>query len=522
MGRILPVSKQRELALSDTPEIVRFEQNLLRIGFFSAAPPPRNSNTPTVRRIEQTVRRDNKLVKISAEFRGSSLGLPRTPDRDKFLAFMQIVVELKMRQGPLSNPIRFPGGEMLKRLGLTDAGKNYEELATWGKRMADTTITSEEAIYFASKKKFENDTFHVFRRFTVQGIGDTKTRAQNSVWYAVWVEDWLLDNINQSYYVPEDFYLYKKLVRPIAKGIYNYLNVWFNANDGDDFAKDYSDICILLDITCHRSKSKIEEQLSPSMEDLMRIDYLSGWTIAPMQSKDGWKVVMKPGSALMKFIKAHQRKYQLPSPQSAESLTAEQSILREKLFEIGVDEAKCLALCRKFDPAVTSLQLEYALEQAFQVGSRIKNIPGFVISFIEAGKKVPSSFEPAADRLARRDEAQRQKEIEEERKNNELLATLAETEYQDWRRDQALAFIKATIDDETLNAKLKAIEKDVLSKMSHPETWKKQQSSVRRESLTKIFSKQVANEMDLSMDQYLDWKQGDVQTSLFPQLSEGI
>jgi len=522
MGRILPVSKQRELALSDTPEIVRFEQNLLRIGFFSAAPPPRNANVPTVRRIEQMVRRDGKLVKISAEFRGSTLGLPRTPDRDKFLAWMQIAVELKMRQGPLTNPIRFPAAEMLKRLGQTDAGKNYDELANWGKRMTDTTITSEESVYFASKKKFANDTFHVFRRFTVEGVGDTKTKSQTSVWCAVWVEDWLLDNINQSYYVPEDFALYKKLVRPIAKGIYNYLNLWFNASDGKTVEKDYGDLCILLDITCHRTESKIREQLNPSMEDLIGIEYLSGWTIARMASKEGWKLVMKPGAALLKFIKAHQRKYQLPSPQSGDSLTAGQSILREKLFEIGIDEAKCLALCRKFDPAVTSLQLEYALEQAFQVGSRIKNVPGYVISFIEGGKKVPSSFEPAADRLARKDEAQREKESEEERRNNEILSMLAETEYQDWRKDQALAFIKATFEDEALNAKLKPIENDLLSKMARPETWTKMPSSARREQLISLLAKQVATEMELSMEQYLDWKQSNLQTSLFPQLSEAI
>jgi hypothetical protein len=522
MGRSLQVSKQRELALSETPEIVRFEQNLLRIGFFSAAPPPRNGATPTVRRIEQLVRRDNKLVKIAAEFRGSGLGLPRTPDRDKFLAFMQIVVELKMRQGPLSNPIRFPGAEMLKRLGLTDAGKNYEELAIWGKRMADTTITSEEAVYFASKRKFENDTFHVFRRFTVQGVGDNKTGGQTSVWYAVSVEDWLLDNINKAYYVPEDFYLYKKLVRPIAKGIYNYLNLWFNASDGESVEKDYRDLCILLDVKCYNTESKIREQLNPSMDDLIGIEYLSGWTVKKMVTKDGWKLVMEPGAALMKFIRAHQRKYMLPSASATELLTTEQEILREKLFQYGVDEAKCLSLVRKFDPAETTVQMEYAVEQAKQPGSRIRNLAGYVISFIEAGKKVPSSFEPNSVRLLRQDAAQKQRDLEERRQEEEHLATLAENEYREWRISEATKLIRATFDEHALAEKLRAVEKEIISKMSQPELWRKQSVAVRRESLVRALAQQVAAEQNLSMDQYLDWKASDVQPSLFPQLAERL
>ncbi len=48
--------------------------------------------------------------------------------------------------------------------------------------------------------------------------------------FEVELEDWLLENLNESYVVPEDFNIYRKLVRPTAKGIFVYLYLWFFAS----------------------------------------------------------------------------------------------------------------------------------------------------------------------------------------------------------------------------------------------------------------------------------------------------
>jgi hypothetical protein len=69
-------------------------------------------------------------------------------------------------------------------------------------------------------------------------------------------------------------------------------------------------------------------------------------------------------------------------------------------------------------------------------------------------------------------------------------------------------------------ARTAAVEKEILRDMSRPELWKKQTVAARRESLFRILAQQVASEQDFSMDQYLEWKVGDAQPSLFPQLSE--
>lgn len=189
--------------LSVAVDIIRFEKNLLQIGFFGAH--DTRHKTQSTRRIEQTVNREGQKIRVAAEFRASQeLGLPSTSDRDKYIAFTRIVMEEKNRRGLISNPIRFTGYRMLKELGLSYSGENYEDINRWGQRMADTTITSEQVIYLAAKKRYANKTVHVFRSFTRAGQSnlDDTTRTEC---FEVVLEDWLLENLNQSYVVPEDF-----------------------------------------------------------------------------------------------------------------------------------------------------------------------------------------------------------------------------------------------------------------------------------------------------------------------------
>jgi hypothetical protein len=63
-------------------------------------------------------------------------------------------------------------------------------------RMADTTITSGQIIYSSSRRKFMNKTVHVFRSFTRVGESDYNGNNQ-AVQFAVELEDWLLENVNQ-------------------------------------------------------------------------------------------------------------------------------------------------------------------------------------------------------------------------------------------------------------------------------------------------------------------------------------
>src|ERR1700751_4747822 len=278
------------LPLNADVDLVRFETNLLQIGFFSAQDPRKKRDS--WRRLEQTINRDGQRIRITAEFRSSELlGLPSNADRDKFFALVKIISEERARVGKIQNPVRFSGYRLLKELGLTDAGQNYDEISNWGRRMADTTITSERVVYLAARKRYSDKTIHVFRSF--QRVGSSNLdNSERTEAYEVELEDWLLENLNQSYVVPEDFRAYKLLTRPTAKGIFGNLHLWFHASQGRAVEKDYADLCNFLNIRAYPHASKIRETMGQSLDELVGIKYLSNWDLQPMTTKLGFKIVL--------------------------------------------------------------------------------------------------------------------------------------------------------------------------------------------------------------------------------------
>ena len=506
-----PPTIQTAIALPEAIDLIRFEKNLLQIGFFSAHD-RRSNDSDQTRRIEQWVNRDGKKIKVSAEFR-STLGLPSTADRDKFLAFMKIAMERKLAQGELTNPIRFSGYSMLKALGVSDSGANYEDLNQWGMRMADTTITSEQIIYSSSRRKFMNKTVHVFRSFTRVGESDFKGENQ-SVQFAVELEDWLLENVNQSYVVPEDFTQYRKLVRPTAKGIFVYLYVWFYASRGKEVEKDYAELCALLNIRCYPHVSKIRETMGLSLNDLVSIGYLKQWDIRPMSSKKGFKLVLSPGRAIIDFITNTQRRQLASGSADPRSLTAEQLQIRDALVERGVTEEKASSICRIHDCSQLQERIEYLdTEIAADHGRRIKNPAGFIISFIDGGKAVPGGFESAAQASARAQMREQQRVAIEERASRDLDNLNLRERYQSWKEAKADEVLAETFTPTELELRLIGVRTQISKDRRLNVLLERLSPELRRKELLKALKKEIIVELDLpSFD---DWAVEHGQANLF-------
>jgi Replication initiator protein A len=375
-------------------DLIRFEKNLLQMGFFGAH--DTRHTVQATRRIEQLVNRDGHKITVAAEFRASqAFGLPSTSDRDKYIAFMRIAMEQKRKQGVLENPVRFTGYQLLKELGLSYSGENYEDINRWGQRMADTTITSEQVIYLAARKKFANTTVHVFRSFTRAGqsSGDGNNRTEA---YEVVLEDWLLENLNQSYVVPEDFNAYRKLKRPTAKGIFGYLHLWFHASQGRPVEKDYGELCMLLNIPAYKHLSKIRETMGRSLDELASVGYLSQWDVRPMATKLGYKLVLQAGEDVLRVLALSQRKQiasQISQEPEEQELTNSQEEGLKALLDRGISAAKAIGLVRKHRPERLLKQVEFAeFLMARDKRKKFENPAGFIIYVIENDLPVPTEF----------------------------------------------------------------------------------------------------------------------------------
>ena len=498
------------LPLPADVDLVRFETNLLQIGFFSAHDPRTKSNTHSRswRRLEQTVTRDGQHIKVTAEFRSSELlGLPSTADRDKFLALMKIISEERARIGKIQNPIRFSGYRLLKELGLSDSGQNYEDISNWGRRMADTTITSERVIYFSARKRYSDKTIHVFRSF--QRVGESNLDdTDRSEAYEIELEDWLLENLNHGYVIPEDFRAYKNLTRPTAKGIFGNLHLWFHASQGRAVEKDYAELCNFLNVRVYPHASKIRETMGQSLDELVGVGYLSNWQLQPMSTKKGFKIVMLPGEELLRVISLSQKKQLGDKSNGSVEFSAVQQLAIDALLEQGIIPAKAKALVQQYDPEQIVDQIEYAQTQIFsgpQGRQKIDNPAGFIIYNIEQGLPVPSTFLTSRKRKGL-DAVREQRDLEMQHENS------LQIRYMEWKEGLFNAELAARYNE----SQLPRVLNEIISKRMKTDLQFKR-LAMNRMALEKTALSLLRKELleDMMVPTYDEWKKEQRQGELF-------
>jgi len=502
------------VTMPDAVDLIRFEKNLLQIGFFGAHERRGRQDTSS-RTIEQWVNRDGKKIRVSATFRSSDqLGLPSTSDRDKYMGFMKLAMDQKLRTGVITNPIRFSGYSLLNILGQCDSGENYEALNSWGMRMADTTITSQQIIYSTVRKQYMNKTVHVFRSFTRLGTSNLDNTNKTDM-FEVELEDWLLENLNESFVVPEDFTMYRKLVRPTAKGIFVYLYLWFYASQGKEVEKDYAELCALLNVRSYDHVSKIRETMGLSLTDLVNIGYLKTWDVKPMSSKAGYKLVLTPGRALKEVLIMTQRKQlafaigqtQVPLSQSREQANA-------ALIEQGVSSEKAAELARKLDPLALLDRIEYVSSQiAADRKGNIKNPPGYLIKFVEGEQQIPPTFTTSRQRQAdekRRMALDAEKQAESTR---QLAALLLREQYEKWTNGEADLVISSRFPGDLLHKRLKQISSQLRETTTLATMLDRMPNGSREEHLMKVLRKEILKE--LTLPSLEEWKAANPQGDLF-------
>jgi hypothetical protein len=441
------------LPVAVDPDLVRFEKNLLQIGFFGAND-SRDKNR-TSRRIEQVVFRNGHKVKVAAEFRGSEqLGLPSTTDRDKFIALLKILSEERLKTGQIANPIRFSGYRMIQELGLSRNGEIYEEIVRWGKRMTDTTITSEKVVYRAAKKVYTDEVLHVFRSFKRTGESNL-TGTDRQEHYEVMLEDWLIENLNQRYVIPEDFNAYKMLTRPTAKGIFGNLHLWFHASQGKQVEKDYAELCNLLNVQVYPHLSKIKSTMGLALNELVKIKYLAKWDVQPMSSKAGYKIVLAPGPALMRVLReSYPEQRELPTSRSEDSkLPSPEDEAMQLLKKHGILPAKSANLIERFGADLVCDTVEY-LESQINSGKRngVENPAGLIIYSLEKELPVPAGFISSRRRELLRQAAERDRAKEEARHT-------LESAYMRWVEGKRQAALAERYSHEDLEAKISEVVK---------------------------------------------------------------
>ncbi len=275
------------------PDFVRIEKNIAAFGFFTPSSKRVKNTLPKLIKFTQTI--DNNRVDAEVKIIGHiELGMPTTADQDKYLAFQKIIERNKYEKGKVENPITFTTAELLKLLGKTDAGVNYKEVQEWLEIMKVTTIKSQGAIWLAGKKRTASDIFSIFDR--AKSIGDELDDGTIADKNYVWLSNWYLENLNNYYLIPIDFENYKLLKNNISKALIPLLQIWLYASrEVGRFEKRYSEICQTLNITEYKHLSLIKQKFSPSLEELVKHQYLESWAIEKTSDNREFKIVFYHG-----------------------------------------------------------------------------------------------------------------------------------------------------------------------------------------------------------------------------------
>jgi hypothetical protein len=422
MQQLLPLPAPEPLK-----RVVRIEKNLNSLGFFSPA---------------TKARQTKKVISITREVEGMKVearatiighqdnGLPTTADLDKYLAFQLIVAELKKTSGVIVNPVRFTTYQLLKVLGQTPSGKNYHDVEEWLDRMSATWIKSEGAVYFAKTKRYARDRFHVFDRVVTAGEDVDGTIADRNY---VWLSSWQLENLNHNYVLPIDLGEYQRLKSPIAKALVPLLYVWFYASTRT-VQKRYADLCQLLSIRSYPQISRAKEKLSPGMNELTEIGYISEWQLTRTIDKTDFKVVMGRGRIF--------DKQGLPSafPSKSDRVADPRfDFIISLLCERGVVErvARRLLLDVPEGQKVED-QIEW-IDSIIEQGScRIANPAGLYVDYIRAGVSPPPGFisirkrQQLGERLATEDS---------QRASEQQTRFDIETRYAEYREQHLRAYV---------------------------------------------------------------------------------
>ncbi|MBA3438891.1 MAG: replication initiator protein A [Pyrinomonadaceae bacterium] len=364
-----------------TSDFIKVEKNLTSLGFFT--PSTHKIRTPQAKEVSFTRTHEGKRERVSVTIAPSVLSsLPTTADQDKYLAFQKIITDRRQDGEAIRNPISFTSAELLRSLDRrVDAGKNYDDIESWLDRMTSTTVISKSAVYFAGRKSWATDRFHVFERAVSIGqeLPDGTVADKNYVW----LSEWQLENINNNYVLPIDFETYKQLKNYISKALVPILQVWlYTSQEEGAFEKRYDEFCQYLNVRQYEHLSKIKEKLSPALDELVAHGYIASWQIERASDGESFKVVLNHGrkffadgrkrlaqraTATGKGSKTRPDQLSLVSSTEsqtrgsaavAEKLTDEENALVEKLLGHGLHHDTAMKLVRT-TPEEVSRQLDY-------------------------------------------------------------------------------------------------------------------------------------------------------------------
>lgn len=257
---------------SSKEKVLPSEVNFLVLPFFSLS--KEKATEKEGLEYKRTVKRDGRREEVVWKVSPSEeYGYPGIYDKKVFKGVEEL---LNNRGFPIDNPVTFSIYQLLGLMGVKKVGgRDYKRVKESMERLVATTIKSEGSFYHKGKKKYLDEVFHLFSRviFTGEKLPNGEEAEENYLY----LNSWLLDNLNKYYVRPLDYDYYKSLDGELSKRLYELLGVKFYGllNGGRPYLRyKYNNLCKLLPLRRQNYLSKAKQIFEPAHEELQEKNFL--------------------------------------------------------------------------------------------------------------------------------------------------------------------------------------------------------------------------------------------------------
>jgi hypothetical protein len=198
----------------------------------------------------------------------AKLGMPGPFDQDVYLAVLQL---LERRGGmPRNGELDFSLYELREILNWSVSGNTYEKIRKSLRRIASTTLTSENAFYSKAEERFLSDTFQIWSVHFSRTRQGRNTRERHTLrFHPVFIRNYMAQ-----YLKGLDPAFYWGLASPLSKRLYRLIDhqrggrvVW---------QTDLSSLREQIPLPNYSYPSEIKRVLRVAHEELTRRGFLSG------------------------------------------------------------------------------------------------------------------------------------------------------------------------------------------------------------------------------------------------------
>jgi hypothetical protein len=434
--------------------LIRSEVNFLIYPFFQVHADNRWHLNQLKIEHYRTLDRGEEREEVSWRVLGhQEFGLPGPFDWELHKAIEEIINE---RGFPVRNPVPFSQRDLCRRMGISYHGnKTTAEIKASFRRTCHAAVESKRTFYSKSKKRWIEDTFHLYDRVVYRGeeMPEGDRVAETNYLY---LGSWYLENLNALYVTLLDYRYRRSLSEAIARRLYEILGVKFYGlqNKGAPYLRyAYTTLCELLPVRRQPYLSYAHRQLDPAHRELIETGFLEQveWQEIGGELKE-WHLYYYPGERARKpasELPLRLEEEKLPNLQELgsapiSSLAGGTPSQKGPAWELVCHFRKGCPGKQKGDPRPRELQqaevlirelgeerarhvVAYALRQAPQTGFQMKHF-GAVLGYKQE----------ALSELERREQREKEQEAERRRQEEEQQRALAERQLQE-RAAQVLA-----------------------------------------------------------------------------------